>query len=128
MNRNLTLKISSSHGDNIYSIHTPNVGQLIQIEKLKTIMTGGQYGSMILNRTLDAKEVLDNVDMAANLTVICPKLIKDLKADDWMEMDPMDLKELRVQYEKQFTPWFNEFKKELRLEPELKEKENVLEG
>lgn len=123
MNKNLNFKVKSSKGENIYPVSTPNTGQLIQIEKLKTIMTGGQYGAMISNRTLDAKEALDKVDIVANLTVLCPKLIKELKMDSWTDMDPMDFKELEAQYNAQFKPWYDEFKAELRLVPELKEKE-----
>lgn len=114
MERTLSFTVKSDSAENVYNLSIPNTGKLREIERLKSIMTGGQYGSIIGNRTLDAKEALDNVDMMANLTVICPDLIKHLKVNSWDELDPFDFKELKKAYDEQFVPWYAAFKAALR--------------
>lgn len=100
--------------DNVYQIKSPTVGQLWQIEEMKAKLSNGQYGSVLRNRTFWSEYNLDNIDMFAYISVLVPQLIKDLKADDWTQLDPFDVSELKAAYKKQFLPWFNAFQKALK--------------
>lgn len=100
--------------DNEYPIKTPNVGQLWDIEEMKAVLSNGQYGAVLASNTVWSVYNLDNIDMFAHLTVLCPGLITDMKVKSWKELDPFDLEELRKAYKEQFNPWFDAFTKMLR--------------
>lgn len=51
----------------------------------------------------------------------------DLKVEQWGDLDPFDLEELRKQYKDQFVPWFSAFTQALKIAQnpkEEKDKEN----
>jgi len=101
--------------ENSYTIKLPTAGQLLDIEEYKAVFTNGRYGAILANRTKSSEAALDNVDMMAHLTAMCPDLIKDMAAkglSDWKQMSIIDLKELKEPYEKIFLPWFKDFEKQ----------------
>ena len=77
--------------ENEYSIKTPTVEQLWTIEEMKATLTNGKYGSVMATHTYWSEYNLDNIDMFAYLTVLCPNLIKDLEVESWTELNPFDL-------------------------------------
>jgi isopentenyldiphosphate isomerase len=106
---------------NQYNIKTPTSGQLWDVEEMKALLTNGQYGNVLNHRTYWSEYNLDNVDMFAYISVLCPQVIKDLEVETWKDLDPFDLAELKNAYKKQFLPWYNEFTKMLK----SVEKQNV---
>lgn len=99
---------------NDYQIDTPTQGKLIDIEVMKSIISKNQYGNILSNKTTQANDRLDTIDMFAFLTVMCPKLMKDIKAVTWEDMDIFDVAELKVEYKKQIEPWIAQLEEGLR--------------
>ena len=107
-----------------YSIEFPKVGQYREIDVFKQTLSMGQYGSMFRTMTAQSEESLDMVDMEAYFSVLSPKLIKSLGVESFSNLDLLTYKELKVEYRKQFIPWWNEIEKMLRPEPVKKETED----
>lgn len=114
LDRNLTLTVKG----NSYQIAFPNVGKFQNIEAMKQVVSKGMYSSLLATATISAIEVLDMVDMESCFTVLCPKLIKDFKCDSFGDLDIADYQELKVAYNEQFIPWWNEILKMLRPQQE----------
>lgn len=99
---------------NQYSIKTPTAGQLWDVEELKAVLSNGNYGNVLRNRTFWSEYSLDTIDMFAYLSIMCPDLIKDLNVTSWKQLDPFDLAELKAAYRAQFIPWFSKFTEMLK--------------
>lgn len=94
-------------GENSYVVSQPNIGQVIDIEMMKSQITNGNYGKMITNYSKMSILSLDMIDMFAHFKVICPKLLEDLKVDNWSQLDSFDALDLFKAYQGSFKPWFS---------------------
>lgn len=103
MQRSKVLKIKG----NEYMVQIPTIGQLRDIENSKVALTP-YYKELVITNTIMSNWVLDLVDMSAYFSVLCPQLLKDLKAPI-EQLDLFDFKELREDYQAQFVPWLNGF-------------------
>lgn len=112
-NTNIRMPLILKVVNNEYKISIPTIGQLWDIEEAKAILSNGRYGAVMSNRTTWAEYNLDNIDMVAHLSIMCPLLMKDLKVE-WKDLDPFDFEELRTVYKEQFIPWFSRFTELLR--------------
>jgi len=92
---------------NSYMIEFPTVGKFQQIETMKQISSRGMYSSFISTSTLSSNEALTMIDVEAYLTVLAPKLLKDLKCDSFNELGIEDYLELKKAFQEQFIPWWN---------------------
>lgn len=90
-----------------YTVKFPNVGEFYRIETNKQALGRGYYNTMLSNRTKMAQMALDVIDIEATLTVICPKLIDDIKVPI-SELGFADFKELRDIYMKEIFPFVKE--------------------
>lgn len=118
--RHLSFKVKG----NTYTVQFPTVAQFIDIESTKAKLASNGYNQMIKANTLLSNKALDFVDMTSYLTVLCPELMKDLKAQSILHMDIFDAKELMKAYSEQFVPWLNEWQKVLsEIEPVKKEEQ-----
>lgn len=97
--------------ENEYEVSFPKVGEFLKMESLKASLSQGNYGSFINAMTMSSVQALDFIDMLALYQVLCPKLIKDIKLDNILEMDALDAKELLAVYKKEIQPWINEWLK-----------------
>ena len=92
-----------------YRVKEVRVGSLLDIEVMKSVLTNGRYGDLVSHRTVLANWNLDNVDMLANLMVLCPELVENnLKPESWRDMSIEDMSELREEYRAKFMPWFEQ--------------------
>ena len=117
---NLDFKVNG----NTYTIKFPTVGEYRAIETMKQTLSANNYSSMSRSMMVTANEALDIIDLEAYLTVLCPKLIEDLKCDSFSQLGLLDYKELRDAFKKQFLPWWNDIEKLLRPEPINQEKKD----
>lgn len=94
-----------------FNIKFPNVGQMIDIESLKSALTGGKYGSFAASGIKSMYFVLDMVDTIAFLSVVCPRLKTFVAGEednmDYTEMKPETIKELVNIYKKKILPWYS---------------------
>ena len=107
-----------------YPIEFPNIGKYRQIDILKQSLSLGQYGNLFRTMTIQSEETLDSIDMEAYFSILCPKLIKDLKVDSFDDLPLLKYKELKKAYKEQFVKWWNEIEKMLRPEPVKEAKED----
>jgi hypothetical protein len=113
INQGLTFRLKG----NEYFIEFPRVGEYRRIETLKQSLSLNTYGSMVRSMTAAAEEALDMIDMEAYFSVMCPKLIEDLKCDSFSDLGLLDYKELKREYQEKFVPWWNDIQKLLQPEP-----------
>lgn len=118
MNRKIELIVSTPDKsvENRYEVEWPTIDQIIQIEALKLQLSRGKYTEMLLASTRGAERALNYIDMCSYLSVMCPKLIKDLKVDI-RNLDTIDVdKGLMKVYVEQFIPWWNQYEDAVKVE------------
>lgn len=121
--------------DREYSIEFPNVGQYMEIESNKLDYSNNKYSSFITSRTFSALRAVQIVECVSILSVLCPNLFKDMKVENYSEIDAKDFVELIKIYQKEISPWyskwFNEFNKVFedinKEDKKLKEEEKEVE-
>tara|TARA_R100000734_G_C3306965_1_gene97475 strand:+ start:618 stop:1049 length:432 start_codon:yes stop_codon:yes gene_type:complete len=114
MQRHLSFKVKG----NKYDINFPTVAQFIDIESMKSKLSNDTYGSMVKTGTILSVKALDYIDMVSNLTVMIPDLLKDLKTDNYLNLDIFDARELLKAYQSQYAPWMVQWQKILAEIPE----------
>jgi hypothetical protein len=97
-----------------YIVNFPSVGQILDIESLKSALTNGQYGDFVNMGTKTATDALDLVDAFSVFSILIPELKDELNVKTFMEMDPFIAKKYVNAYKKHFFPWFKEINDELR--------------
>lgn len=113
--RSLKVKI----GSNEYEIKFPNNGQLIDIERRKIEVSGGNSKMMLMGDNTSQLAYLTN-EMIATFSVLIPKLTKDLTVKSLYELDPQQSKHMLEEYQKYYS-WMREWIDYLN--PEVKEEE-----
>lgn len=108
----------------VYTIEYPNIGKYRKIDILKQSLSLGQYGNLFRTMTSTSEESLDSIDIESYMSVLCPKLLKDLKIDSFDDLPISTYKELKNAYKQQFVPWWNEIEKLLKPEPSKEVKED----
>lgn len=119
--RKLELKIKADTGDtNTYTIDVPTAGQEIDIESYKSMLSKGQYDSMVSSRYLSGKHAADLVDMIATFEVLCPQIKKDLNLPNqsFLDMSIEYTNKLMKVYAKQFLPWYHKWIKAINEDDE----------
>lgn len=97
---------------NSYTIEFPTAGQFIDIETKKSELSHGQWGKMVLSPTISTFRSVQMMECISILSVICPKLMEDLKVPDLTKIDLIDLTEILKVYVKEIYPWYNDWFKE----------------
>ena len=92
---------------NTYTIKVPTPGDMIDVERMKMVLSSGYYNEMMRTSTISAQESLMVIDIQAHFTVQCPELMKDLKCEDVRKMAAEDYQALKTAYTKEFVPWWN---------------------
>lgn len=96
---------------NTYTVKVPTAGDMIDVERIKMILSGGYYNEMMRTGTVSAQESLLVIDIQSHFQVLCPKLLEDLKCEDIKRLSIEDYRELREAYVKGFVPWWNNWLK-----------------
>jgi len=108
MDKTIKLKIFGKD----YIVSFPTVGQILDIESLKSALTNGTYGDLVKMNTKTAVNALDLTDTIATFSVLIPGLKNEIGS--YTELDPFKAKELVSVYLNDFFPWFNEINKQLQ--------------
>jgi hypothetical protein len=107
---------------NTYTIKVPTAGDMIDVERLKMILSGGYYNEMMRTTTVSAQESLMVIDIQAHFSVLCPKFLEDLKCEDIKKLSIEDYRILKEAYMGKFVPWWNNWLKLLKGEEKSGEK------
>ena len=100
--------------ENKYELKFPTMGNFLDIESRRMALSNGTYSQLLRSALISSGIALDMIDMAATLSVLCPKLIKDLKAESLLDLDIMDAQELENAYKKSVKPWVEGWLKIIR--------------
>jgi hypothetical protein len=103
---------------NTYTIKVPTPGDMIDVERMKQVLSAGFYGEMMRTNSISAQESLMVIDIQAHFAILCPQLMKDIKAEDVRKLTIEDYRELKTAYTTQFVPWWNNWLKLFRGEDE----------
>lgn len=94
--------------DRKYTLKFPTTGQFIDIELMKSNISGGIYKNLF-GSTVNAQWARYYIDAVATFNVLLPKLIEDLNTDSILNLSMTDSMPLVLEYKKKFLPWYNEW-------------------
>lgn len=100
----------------LFEVSYPNVGQKLQIENVKLLLTDNNYGDLARSRHTTALELLDLVDAVAYFSILIPEIKSTLNLADFLNMDAKRSKAYVKAFKKEFTPWFDAIEEELNKE------------
>lgn len=115
---------------NKYVVEWPTIQQMIDIESMKLMLSKGRYTDMIMTGTVWMQRALNYIDLIAYFSILCPKLLKNLKVDiRSIEVSDAHKGLLKV-YQDQFLPWWNEYEEMISKldEPEEENKKEEPKG
>ena len=104
MNETLNFVVNGNN----YVINFPTVGEYYAIEASKQSLSLGFYNSLSESSVMSAYNATNMIDIEATLTILCPKLIKDLKCDSFKKLGVKDYLMIKDAYVEQFVPWWKE--------------------
>lgn len=100
-----------------YSLTFPRVGEYRTIEAMKQTLSLNTYSSMSRTMLTSSEEALDMIDMEAYFSVLCSKLIEDLRCNSFSDLGLLDYMELKKVFKEKFVPWWNEIEQLLHPQP-----------
>src|ERR1700746_2780161 len=100
-------------GETQYEVHYPNVGEKLQIENVKLLLTNNGYGDLARSGHITAINMLDLVDAVSYFTILIPEVKSSLKLEDFLSMEPLQAKNLSKAYKKYYRPFLEEIDREL---------------
>lgn len=104
LNQSLKFKVAGKE----YDVLFPKVGQIIDMDIQKSILSAGQYGNLMAMGLETSVFALDKIDIQAALQVLCPSFFKDMKVSNIDELSIEDFNDLRKAYRDQFVPWYSD--------------------
>lgn len=96
-----------------YEVKFPNVGQMIDIENLKQLLSENTYQSLLYSNVKSAFVACKLIEAIAIFRTLVPDLAKDLKVAKYTDIDPFVAKKILNCYIKTIEPWYNEILSEL---------------
>ena len=110
MNRELTVTIQERQ----YIVKYPNVGQLIDISVRENGLTRGGTRDLMFSGLPEHQEAYLTIKVIAFMDIMLPNVVKDLKVDSLLELDPIDFKIINDVYYNEIYKWLNEWKEALQ--------------
>lgn len=93
-----------------FNVRFPNVGQMLDIENLKTAYSGGRYGIMLASGVKSMLYAVDTID-AIVFVEICAKQIYDIvhlqQGQSLMNIGAGLAAEITSWYKSQIYPWYS---------------------
>lgn len=91
-----------------YRTEIATAGRIVDLWKMRTFLSGGQYGQMYTNGLIACDEALLCIDIQAFFMVFCPKFIDNMKLKSISDMGIKDYKELKKVYKNSIEKWIKE--------------------
>jgi len=104
--------------NNKYTIDYPNTGQLIDVEKMKAVLSGNSYDGISNQNTNSGFYAKYLIDTVATINILCPQLVKDLKVKSILDLSAVDSNMLLKIYVKELLPWFIDWENALNSDDE----------
>jgi hypothetical protein len=115
-------KTNVTIGDTTYSIEYPNVGQVLDIENLKILLSGDMYSSLVKSVHKTGLDLLNLIDGVAYFSVLADGFKKKYDIEKFTAMGGVEQAQIKQAFVKQFWPWF------VKIEQELNKPETVTDG
>lgn len=77
-----------------YLVKYPNVGQQLDIENLKNLLSNGQYASYAAVGSKTSTQLLDLIDAVSYFSILIPELKEKLSVKNFTTIDPVFQKKL----------------------------------
>jgi len=113
-------------GDQQFQISYPTVGQKLQIENVKLLLTDNNYGDLARSGHISAIQLLDLVDAVAYFTILIPEISKSLNVQDFLNMEPKKTKMYIKAFKEEFMPWMDKIDIELNREDDGTDEEEII--
>jgi len=101
-----------------------NVGNMVDLEKAKAMLSAGQWGGIYRANTLTGDESLVMMQTQAAISIFFPELLEDLKPKSIMELGIKDYIDFRKLYTEKIEKWVNSHIEMLRDTGEENDKSN----
>lgn len=111
MKTSVNVKIDSQD----YEVNYPTVGEKLQIENVKLLLTNNNYGDLARSGHTTALDLLDLVDSVSYFSILIPEIKKSIKMEDFLTMDPIKAK-LMIKAFKKYRDFLSEVDTELNSE------------
>lgn len=108
-------------GKKDYQVTYPNVGQTIDIENSKILLSGNMYSAMSKSSHRTAIMLLNLIDGIAYFSVLAPDFKEDYNVVNFLNMDLIKQTEVTKAFVKSFWPWFDSINTELNKDDEDEE-------
>jgi hypothetical protein len=122
---NFESKISLPIGDKTYNVNFPNVGQMLEIENNKIVLSGNMYGSLVRSNHKTGTELLNLVDGVAYFSVLCKNFSKDFEIEKFTEMNVLNQKKISFAFVTIFWPWYVKIQSEIDKQMESEDDEKT---
>jgi len=109
----LEASVNVKIGEKTYQIKFPTVGQVMDIESKKVLLSGDTYREQVRTGTKASTFNLDLIDTVSHFMVLIPELRLDLDEKSLLSMSALKSTALIKAYLRDFRPWYNEFLKQL---------------
>lgn len=103
----LQTKTKQKIGAKEYEMEFPNVGQVLEVENLKMLLSGNSYGQLIRSGHNTAVELLNLIDGVAYFSVLAPNFKEDFKIEDFTKIGALEQKQISIAFVK-FWTWYKE--------------------
>ena len=110
MNREIVVTM----GGRNYTVKYPNVGQFIDIASKENVLSRGTLKDMAFSDLSYQGDAYVYVKIIAFVEVMMPELVRDLKVNSLLELDPVDFQELTNMYFDKILKWLNEWKERMQ--------------
>lgn len=101
-------------GGKSYNVGFPTVGQYMEIQNRKMMLTNSTYSDQEDNKSSATAFNLNMVDATAHFQTLIPSLAKDLGKDTLFECDLLTMREVLRAFKNEFYPWFSEIEAALQ--------------
>lgn len=109
----------------IYEVKYPNVGEQLQIESVKELLSNGKYAQLAATGSKTATQLLDFIDAVSYFTVLIPAIKEKIDLKNFTGADPMFQKRLSKAFFKYYFEFIIPVEIEINKEVELEEKEDA---
>lgn len=99
-------------GVKTYEFSYPNVGQIIEIENVKILLSGNTYGDLVKSNHKTAIELLNLIDGVAYFTTLNEDFKKDFNIVEFTTMEVVNQRLIMIGFVK-FWKWLNQIETEI---------------
>ncbi len=111
-----------------YTIHEPNIGQLMEVESYRSMYTLGQYNTLRRSSLRSSAMVADTVEALSFFQVMCKGLSEAIKVQTYTELSPAQALELSRAFKKHVAAWYKRLEDSWYEDTEVSVSESVREA